>query len=524
MEWEKTKPNKAKQSQFYNPPYPQRPATAAKELPAENQLPDGSGFSMLGSRFVLALYKKGFFWRKCTMKRLIIWLIVAAAGLVLMAFSYYHYQDDIVDNPWEYAFMYIGAGDPNCEIEGLEYDQRPARLLPLPGRAQLFTQMAKGFGSHVESAYRIAYQEKVIRCSDISNDITSDMLDWGQLPAGSTNEVLAGYTAKHKDQITVEGHKLKVTGQLKKDVSLFANSYLIDEGAAAKELFEPGQSAYILRLPKEKVGDSVFQKKLRGAFPGPRFTWYMPLIRTQPAPFFICIGGLALLLFGGCLALFELYCILAGRIRNKWLRLPLAEIRKYKYLFIAMNLIYFGTVVLFMLVSYAVPELQSCFLVGVSSQLTEGSGILGIAGEAYASGNILRAAVTTFAINFPIGSLLCITIPSIIIPGSGVLVAGLRSMLWGVIIAPGFTGLLPVMVPHSVTLLLEGHAYVIAAFFGVLVLVYLCRKSEGPSVGIRYGRALLMNVRGNLLVIIVLAVAAVYEAIEVVLMMLWAGR
>ncbi|HUS72032.1 MAG TPA: hypothetical protein VMY06_03125, partial [Sedimentisphaerales bacterium] len=171
-----------------------------------------------------------------------------------------------------------------------------------------------------------------------------------------------------------------------------------------------------------------------------------------------------------------------------------------------------------------VPELQSCFLVGVSSQLTEGSGILGIAGEAYASKNMLRAAVTTFAINFPFGSLLCITLPSIIIPGSGALIAGLRASLWGLILAPSFSTLSAMMVPHSLTLLLEGHAYVIAAFFGVLVLVYLFRKAEGPSAGTRYGRALLMNVRGNLLVIIVLAVAAVYEAIEVILMMLWAGR
>lgn len=458
------------------------------------------------------------------MKRLISWLFVAVVGFVLMLFSYYHYQDDIVDNPWEDAFMYIGAGDPNCEIEGFEYDQRPARLMPLAGRAELFTQMAKGFGSHVERAYRIAYREKVILCSDISNDFTSDMLEWGQLPAGGTDEVLAGYTAKHKDQITVEGHKFKITGRLKKSIGLFTNSYLVGEGDSARELFEPGQSAYILQLPKEKVDDTEFHKKLKGAFPGPRFTAYMALIRTQPAAFFIYVGGLALLLLGGCLALFELYCILAGRIRNNWLRLPLAEIRRYKHLFIAMNLIYFGTVVLFMLVAYAVPEFQSCFLVGVSSQLTEGSGILGIAGEAYASKNMLRAAVTTFAINFPLGSLACITIPSIILPGSGVLVAGLRSMLWGLILAPGFSELTGMMIPHSLTLLLEGHGYVIAAFFGVLVPVYLFRKSEGPNVGVRYGRALLMNVRGNLLVIIVLAVAAVYEAIEVILMMIYAGR
>jgi hypothetical protein len=96
-------------------------------------------------------------------------------------------------------------------------------------------------------------------------------------------------------------------------------------------------------------------------------------------------------------------------------------------------------------------------------------------------------------------------------------------MLWGLILAPGFTELATMIVPHSVTLLLEGHAYVIAAFFGVLVPVYLFRKSEGPNVGERYVRALMMNVRGNLLVIIVLVVAAIYEAVEVILMMNRAG-
>jgi hypothetical protein len=160
----------------------------------------------------------------------------------------------------------------------------------------------------------------------------------------------------------------------------------------------------------------------------------------------------------------------------------------------------------------------------VSSQIEQGSGILGIAGQAYISKNILRAAVTTFAINFPFGSLACITLPSIIIPGSGVLVAGLRSVLWGFILAPTFSVLSMMMVPHSLTLLLEGHGYVIAAFFGVLVPVYLFRTAEGPSAGVRYCRALLMNVRGNLLVIIVLAVAAIYEAIEVILAMIWALR
>jgi hypothetical protein len=457
------------------------------------------------------------------MKKLIGWLVVAVVGLGLMAFSYYRYEYEPGDSPWDKVFMYIGADDPNCQVQGLEYVRRPVRLLPLTGRAQNFTQVAKGFGSKVEWSYRISFQEKVILYSDISDDFTREMLEWGQLPAGGSTEMLAGFATTRKDQINIDGRDFKIVGRLKKEVSVFANSYLISEGDAARELFEPGQSAYVLRLSPEQVGDPEFVEQLKGAFPGPRFTAYAPLIRTPSAAFFLYLGGMALLLFAGCLALFQLYCILADRIRNKWLRLPLAEIRKYKYLFITMNLIYFGTVLLFMLVAFALPELQSCFLAGLSSQMEDGSGILAIAGEAYGSKNILRAAVTTFAINFPFGSLLCITLPSVILPGIGVLVVGLRAALWGLILAPSFSALSVMMIPHSVTLLFEGHAYVIAAFFGVLVLVYLFRKSEGPNVGVRYGRALLMNVRGNLLVIIVLAVAAVYEAVEVILMMIWLG-
>jgi hypothetical protein len=471
--------------------------------------------------------KKEFFGEK-PMKRLIIWLVVAVVGLGVMAFSFYNYQYEAGENPWKNAFMFIGAGDPNCDVEGLNYTKRPVRLLPLIGRAQNFSQVAKSFGSHVEWSYRIAFQEKIILYSDMEADFTPEMLEWGQLPASGTTEVLAGFAASRRDQISVDGHTLTVVGRLKKGVGVFANSYLVGESTAAKELFGPdekaAQSAYIFRLAPEQLEDSGLKEQLKGAFPKHRFTTYVPLIRTPAAAFFLYVGGMALLLLGGCLAFFKLYCILADRIRNKWLRLPLAEIRKYKYLFIAMNLIYFGTVLLFMLLAYAVPELQFCLLTNISSQIEQGSGILGIAGEAYMSKNILRAAVTTFAINFPFGSLLCITLPSIIIPGSGVLVAGLRSVLWGFLLAPSFSVLSMMMVPHSLTLLLEGHGYVIAAFFAVLIPVYLFRTAEGPSAGVRYGRALLMNVRGNLLVIIVLAVAAIYEAIEVILAMIWALR
>ena len=135
------------------------------------------------------------------------------------------------------------------------------------------------------------------------------------------------------------------------------------------------------------------------------------------------------------------------------------------------------------------------------------------------SKNILRAAVTTLAINFTFGSLAAITLPSVIVPGVGILVAGVRALLWGLLLAPSFHALSALMLPHSFTILLEGEAYVIAAFFGLLILVYLFLKSEGHGLASRYGKALLLNVTGNLLVAIVLTIAAIYEAIEVILYM-----
>jgi hypothetical protein len=455
-------------------------------------------------------------------KRWISWLIVAAVGFLLMTFSYYNYQYQTGDNLWEDAFMYIGTAEPNSEAEDLEYVKRPVRLLPIDGRAQIFTRMADSFGSHVGKSYRVAFREKVVLYSDMADDFTGEMLEWGRFPSTGADEVVAGFQANNKDRITIDGRAFKVVGQLKKEVRLFAESYLISDDTAAGELFdaddETVRNSYILRFTREQLTDVQMRERLKEAFPRSQFIAHVPLIRTEPGPFYLYIAGMSLLLLGGCLLLFKLYCFLAGWLGNKWLRLPLAEIRKYKRLFLTLHLIYFGIVVLFMLVAYHLPELQICLLAGIGGA-SESPGPLAVAVKAYMSKNILWAAFITFAINFPLGSLACITLPSVIVPGAGVVIACWRAALWGLLLAPAFVELSGVMLPHSFTLLLEGEAYVIATFFGLLILVYLFRKAEGPGVGRRYGKALLMNVRGNLWVAIVLVVAAIYEAIEVILAM-----
>jgi hypothetical protein len=68
-------------------------------------------------------------------------------------------------------------------------------------------------------------------------------------------------------------------------------------------------------------------------------------------------------------------------------------------------------------------------------------------------------------------------------------------------------------------LLLEGEGYILATFFGLLMPVYLFRSDPGANLFARYRRGVLLNLKGNVLVALVLLVAAVYESIEVILMM-----
>jgi hypothetical protein len=458
------------------------------------------------------------------MKRLINWLIVAVIGFALMIFSFFYYQYQPSPNPWKNAFMYIGKADPNLQIEGLNYVKRPIRLMPVPQRAGDFTQMAKSFGPDIEKFYHVAFQKKVILYTDIVSDFQTDMLNWGRLPSSDANEAVAGFYAADQDKVIINGTQFKVVGQFKKDVGLFVDSFLVGENSATAKLFDPNdgevQNAYIFQMPKEKLTDLQIYQHLKDAFPKSQFTMYSPLIWTEKIPFFIYVLGMAILFIGSSFVLFRIYCFSAEKNVNNWLRLPLLEIGKYKRLFLALHFIYFGVVFLFMLVVYYLPELQICFLAGIKSQVADGSGPLGIAGKAYMSKSILRAAITTFAINFSLGSIAYITIPSIIIPAVGVLAIIFRAVMWGLLLAPTFHTLSRAMLPHSLTILLEGEGYIVASFFALLILVYLFRKADGKSVLYRYGRALLMNVRGNLLVAIVLVVAAIYEAIEVIVLMI----
>jgi hypothetical protein len=154
------------------------------------------------------------------------------------------------------------------------------------------------------------------------------------------------------------------------------------------------------------------------------------------------------------------------------------------------------------------------------------SGPFAAVGSAYASGAVLQAMVLTFVVNLFLGTVVQITLPSLVIPFSGLLLGVVRSILWGLLLSPASPELRLLMIPHSITLLLEGQGYILA-----LLAVYvhgkswLFPRSAGVEVeGSAWGRMLRGYAAGlrrtaylYVWVVIVLAVAAAYEAVEVIL-------
>jgi len=203
-----------------------------------------------------------------------------------------------------------------------------------------------------------------------------------------------------------------------------------------------------------------------------------------------------------------------GVFRSAW-----QLVRDHSRAYLALNVMYYGLVGLAMMyVALINPSLQQQLLGDVEQALTEGP--LATVGGAYLGGNVVVAAILTFLVNLFAGSVLYVTLPSLIVPFAGIPLGAYRAVLWGLLLAPTTRELALVMIPHSVTLLLEGQAYILAIFAAyVHGLAFLRPRSVGLSSHREgYVAGLKMAARVYVVVVIILAAAAVYEALEVVAM------
>lgn len=193
----------------------------------------------------------------------------------------------------------------------------------------------------------------------------------------------------------------------------------------------------------------------------------------------------------------------------------LQTLRDHRRLYLAVNLIYYGLVAVGAIVVWLNPWLQTALMTMVKEAFE--SSLPGLV-EAYRGGHFLAAAAQTFSINFFLGSLMVITLPACFFPPAGILVGFWRAFLWGLVLAPTTPQLSLVMIPHGLTLLLEGQAYILAIFAA-------CRLGQAllwpenfrlTSRWQAYVTGLRETALVYILVAIVLLASALWEAFEVI--------
>lgn len=197
---------------------------------------------------------------------------------------------------------------------------------------------------------------------------------------------------------------------------------------------------------------------------------------------------------------------------------PAAPRRKLRFRHIrallVLNGLYFGVAALASGYALLNPAVQADLTQTVADAFSP-SGSLGPLMQAYLTGELLLAIVMTFLVNLIFGSVVFLTLPSAVIPFAGILLGLYRAVLWGLLFAPTESSpLTPALWLHVPTILLEGEGYVVA-MLGVWLWWHAVFTRSGKR-WIAWRQGLVLQTRVYIAVVGLLAIAAIYEAIEVI--------
>lgn len=450
------------------------------------------------------------------------WLALLVLGFGLMAWSYFGSTATDRALPWARGLLLLEmeSGRPAGGSPGSNRWPVEVRLLgPSPTAESVVNALGKSLGARRSLAVRAQLCELLVAVPGDLPGLGTNLLAFGRMPVAGEPEVLAGCQVNSTNRIVVAGEEFRVVGGLKRGAVVWANSYLLPQDERWQGLFGLGQTGAYRAL--------AWQLDTQSARAARRDAFKTRASKERSVPVWVSLrvgrlayaayqGGMALLLVAGSGLAIACIRFLAGLKLPSLLGDPLQEMTRRNRLLWSAHLGYFGLVVLGALVIYEFPMVQKLLLGVVRDELGEGRGPLAVAAKAYASGNILRAAGVTFLVNFLFGTLLCLTVPSLLLAGAGVLMAGFRALLWGILLAPTVADLAGAMLAHGFTLWLEGEGYILAAFLGLLIPIALFQARPEQSMGQRYLRAAGLNLKGLVWCAIVLGIAATYEAIEVI--------
>lgn len=248
--------------------------------------------------------------------------------------------------------------------------------------------------------------------------------------------------------------------------------------------------------------------------------------RHNSLVFAFAVIGEVLFLVGGFLLFYHLFARIAGRERkdganfaNAFIDSCRLIVRNYQAYALVIGL--FLLFWLWGVISAALdPGYQKMVVQWYRSQFAGGSWPLGVAGQAYASGNILLAIIVTFLINFVQGTVIMLSLLSVIPVGAAFIVNALRGQILGLALAPTDLFFGQSLSLHLPTILIELQGYLLAAFVSVLLpLSLLYPRNFGCEKRFdAFKKFALWQFRMLPLIAVILLVAAIYEAVELIML------
>ncbi len=432
----------------------------------------------------------------------------------------------LAEQPWHAALVVVGR-------EAGADDALPVWIRAVPrGKAEtgnpFLDELQAGFDA--QGLDIIVFPEERAIMAEVSEDMLAWLTATGRPPVPGRAEALAGDLALGTPFV-LDGVTFEVVGRLHQGVSGFPFAYLVPRHPAMAAIFEDSPETLegvliedgLVRLyeffGKEEEEDALdlvdVVDPVDDAEDETETLMLGGRARTRLSFAWIVFAALMVTALGGTIVHVSIF-VRWGSQAPRVLRPALREIAAHPALFALMHMLLYGLFFAAMAQGIAQPVLNYRAADYIGSIFTEGG--LSYIGDAYASGEIVRAAAATFFNNYVVQTLGLTFGISIIPLALGVVKTALSFVMVGFVMAPVWTGIAAGYSFHCITMVLELEAYIVACFV-VVLWTRRCFQAmyENRIVGeMRENFALYGS--GIMLTGLMLALAAFYEATTLILL------
>lgn len=201
------------------------------------------------------------------------------------------------------------------------------------------------------------------------------------------------------------------------------------------------------------------------------------------------------------------------KIANLLVHKPRGIIRQNIRAYLALNLVIYGLLVLGLIIGCifpAIAEASVSAMASVSGLSPAKDGVI----TSVSSGNVLALAELILIANLCFGALGMATLPSLLIPFSGIVIHALFAGFLGLTYAP-YQGW-DLLLPHALTLIIELQAYIVLTLGAYLLGKYVVAPQTNGfrSRWMGYKRGLIETAWLYIPATTLLIIGAVYEAFE----------